>query len=113
MQVLRLVVLWRGLAEYGSPSGSWRVSVEAWMGCRDAEEGGGDSDGDRLREGTETVCGTLDFLTWTDEGRSEDTCFSRERICRDKLSLLEIKFNSGYFNISAVYLILTRKNFFF
>lgn len=74
--------------------------MEAWTGCGGVAEGGGDSDGDKLREGTEAGCGTLDFLTWTDDGRSDDTCFSKERIYRDKKSLLESNCCNGYFNIA-------------
>lgn len=82
MQVLRLEVLRRGLAEYGSPSLCWRVRVEASIGGGGVGGGSsGESDADRLwEEGATVGCGALDFLTWTEEGWSEDTCFSRDRI---------------------------------
>ena len=80
MQELRLEVLRRGLAEYGSPSLCWRVRVEASIGGGGVGEGSGDSDIDVLREGAVADCGTLDFLTRTEEGWSEDPCFSRDRI---------------------------------
>ncbi len=82
MQVLRLEVLRRGLAEYGSPSLCWRVKVEASIGGGGVGGGSGESEADRLWEGAAVGCGTLDFLTWTEEGWSEDTCFSRDRIYR-------------------------------
>lgn len=81
MQVLRLETLRRGLAEYGSPSLCWRVKVEAFKGGGGVGGGKGESETDRLWKGAVAGCGTLDFLTWTEEGRSEDTCFSRDRIC--------------------------------
>lgn len=82
MQALRLEVLRGGLAEYGSPSRCWRVRVEASMGGGGVDEGRGESETDRLWQGAVGGCGTLDFLTRTDEGWSEDTCFSRDRIYR-------------------------------
>lgn len=42
--------------------------------------GGGSGESDCLWEGAEGGCGTLDFLTWTEDGWSEDTCFSKDRI---------------------------------
>lgn len=66
MQVLRLELLRRGLAEYGSPSLCWRVRVEASMGGGGVGGGSGESEADRLAAGC--GCGTLDFLTRTDEG---------------------------------------------
>lgn len=83
MQVLRLEVLRGGLAEYGSPSLCWRVKVEASIGGGGVGGGSGESEADRLWVGAVVGCGTLDFLTWTEEGWSEDTCFSRHRICRE------------------------------
>ena len=83
MQVLRLEVLRRGLAEYGSPSRCWRVRVDASMGGGGVGGGSGESEADRLWEGAGGGGGTLDFLTWTEEGWSEDTCFSRDRIYRE------------------------------
>lgn len=80
MQVLRLEMLRRGLAEYGSPSLCWRVRVEASIGCGGVGGGSGKSEVDCLWEGAVADCGTLDFLTWTEEGWFEDTCFSRDRI---------------------------------
>lgn len=89
MQVLRLEVLRRGLAEYGSPSLCWRVRVEASIGGGGVNEGSGDSEIDCLSEGVVVVgCGTLDFLTRTVEGWSEDPCFSNNRILRAILSLM-------------------------
>lgn len=81
MQVLRLETLRRGLAEYGSPSLCWRVKVEAFKGGGGVGGGNGESETDRLWKGAVAGCGALDFLTWTEEGWSEDTCFSRDRIC--------------------------------
>lgn len=74
MQVLRLDILRGGVAEYGSPSLCWRVSVEASKGGGGVGGGNGESEMDFL---------TLDFLTWTEEGWSEDTCLSRDRICKE------------------------------
>lgn len=83
MQLLRLDMLRRGLAEYGSPSLCWRVRVEAFIGGGGVGGGSGESECDRLWVGAAGVgCGTLDFLTWTEEGWSEDICFSRDRIYR-------------------------------
>ncbi len=83
MQVLRLEVLRRGLAEYGSPSLCRRVRVEAFLGGGGVGGGSGDSEADRLWVGAGFGCGTLDFLTWTEDGWSEDTCFSRDKIYRE------------------------------
>lgn len=80
MQMLRLEVLRRGLAEYGSPSLCWRVRVEASIGGGGVGEGSGDSEVGGLWEGAVVGCGTLDFLTRTEEGWSEDPCFSSNRI---------------------------------
>lgn len=80
MRVLRFEILRRGLAEYGSPSLCWRVRVEASIGGGGVGGGSGESEADCLWEGAVFGCGTLDFLTWTEEGWSEDTCFSRDRI---------------------------------
>lgn len=57
--MLRLEVLRRGLAEYGSPSLCCRVRVEASTG------GGsrGESEVDGLWDGAVVVRGRLDFLT--------------------------------------------------
>ena len=82
MQVLRLEVLRRGLAEYGSPSWCCRVRVEACVGCGGVGGSSRESETDSLREGAAAGCGKLDFLTWTNDGRSEDTCFSRDRTYR-------------------------------
>lgn len=74
-------MLRRGLAEYGSPSFWGRVRVETSIGGGGV--GSGDSEAERLGEVAAAGgggCGTLDFLTWTEDGWSEDTCFSRERI---------------------------------
>lgn len=76
IQVLSLEGLRRGLAEYGSPSLCCRVEASTGGG------GSGESEADDLWEGAVVVCGTLDFLTWTEEGWSEDTCFSKDRIYR-------------------------------
>lgn len=78
MQVLRLELLRSGLAEYGSPSLCWRLRVEVSIGGGGV--GGGSGESDCLWEGAEGGCGTLDFLTWTEDGWSEDTCFSKDRI---------------------------------
>lgn len=83
MQVLRLDILRGGVAEYGSPSRCWRVSVEASKGGGGVGGGSGESEMDFLREEAADGCGTLDFLTWTEEGWSEDTCLSRDRICKE------------------------------
>lgn len=82
MQVLRLEVLQGGLAEYGSLPLCWRVRVEASTGGGGVGGGNGESEADRLWEGTVLGCCTLDFLARTEEGWSEDRCFSRDRICR-------------------------------
>lgn len=85
MQVLRSEALRRGLAEYGSPSLCWRVRVETSIGGGGVGVGGGsgESEADRLWKGAAAGCsGVLVFLTWTDDGWSEHTCFSRDRICR-------------------------------
>lgn len=82
MQVFRLEMLLRGLAEYGSPSVQWRLSVEAAM--TGGGVGGGrveSEEADSLWEWAE-----LDFLTVTEEGWSEDPCFSRDRICKETRS---------------------------
>lgn len=44
--------------------------------------GSGESETERLGEAAAAGGGgaTLDFRTWTEDGWSEDTCFSRERI---------------------------------
>lgn len=83
MEVLR-----RGLAEYGSPSLCWRVRVEASIGGGGVGGGSGESEADRLLEEAVFGSGTLDFLTWTEEGRSEETCFSRERIYGETIRFL-------------------------
>lgn len=82
MQVLRLEMLRRGLAEYGSPSLCCRVRVEASIGGGGVGGGSGESEVEGLLEGAVVAWGTLDFLTWTEEGWSEDICFSRDRIYR-------------------------------
>lgn len=84
MLMLRLDTLRRGVAEYGSPSLCWRVKVEAssgggGVGCGGGVGGGsGESERDCLTDETGVGCGALDFRTWTDEGWSEETCFSRD-----------------------------------
>lgn len=82
--MLRLEVLRRGLAEYGSPSLCWRVKVEASIGGGGVGDGTGDSEIAVLREGAVADCGTLDFLTRTEEGWSEVPCFSRDRIYSER-----------------------------
>lgn len=55
--------------------------MEASIGG-DVGEGSGESVLDCLWGGAAVGCETLDALTWTEEGWSEDTCFSRDRIYR-------------------------------
>lgn len=52
------------------------------MGGGGVGGGSGESETERLGEAAAAGggCATLDFLTWTEDGWSEDTCFSRERI---------------------------------
>lgn len=61
--------------------------MEASIGG-DVGEGSGESVLDCLWGGAAVGCETLDALTWTEEGWSEDTCFSRDRILRPILSLM-------------------------
>lgn len=68
LEMLRLDVLRRGLAEYGSPSLCWRVKVEASMGGGGVGGGSRDSEVDRVFETAGSGCGALDFLTRTEEG---------------------------------------------
>lgn len=86
MLILRVDTLRGGVAEYGSPSFCcWRVKVEAFSGgCGwggGVGGGSGESETDCLKDEAAVGCGTLDFLTWTEEGWSEETCFSRDRTC--------------------------------
>lgn len=83
MKAPRLEVLRRGLPEYGSPSRCCRVRVEASMGGGGGVgvgAGSGDAEAERLLACAVAGWGTLDFLTRTAEGWSEETCFSRDRI---------------------------------
>lgn len=80
MPAFRSDALRWGLAAYGSPSLSLGATVEASVGCGGVGGGSVESEADGLREEAAGGCGTLDFLTWTEEGWSEDTCFSRDRI---------------------------------
>lgn len=56
--------------------------MEASIGGGGVGGGSGESEVEGLLEGTVVGCGTLKFLTWTEEGWSEDTCFCRDRIYR-------------------------------
>lgn len=75
-------MLRRGLAEYGSPSFRGRRRPDRSIGGGGVGGGSGESETERLGEAAAAGggCATLDFLTWTEDGSSEDTCFSRERI---------------------------------
>ena len=97
MQVLRLEVLQGGVAEYGSLSLCWRVRVEAFRGGGGMGEGNGESDADRLWDGAVLGGCTLVFLTRTEEGSSEDRCFSRDRICRQTGGKMKIHLSPLHF----------------
>lgn len=64
---LRLELLRRGLAEYGSPSFCGRVRVERSIG---GGGGSGESETERLGQAAAAGGGRgmLDFLTWTEDG---------------------------------------------
>lgn len=85
MLMHRVDTLRGGVAEYGSPSLCWRVKVEAFSGgCGwggGVGGGSGESEADCLKDEAAVGCGALDFLTWTEEGWSEETCFCRDRSC--------------------------------
>lgn len=54
--------------------------MEASIGCECVGGGSGESEADGLRDEAGGARGTPDLLTWTEEGWSGDTCFSKDRI---------------------------------